>query len=107
FPPAGRPRVVWLGIREGSAALGLLASRVAAELSARSLAFDPRPFQPHLTLARVHDGATLADARALAARLPALAAGPFDFAVEAIHVMRSDLSPRGPRYTSLAVAGLG
>jgi 2'-5' RNA ligase len=99
FPPTGRPRVVWLGIREGSAAVQQLGERVAAELRAQALRFDDRPLNPHLTLARIVDGATAPEARTVAAAIPGLAVPPLGFAVTSIAVMQSVLSPKGARYT--------
>lgn len=53
FPPRGRPRVLWIGLRDlGESGLAALAASL--ELEARSAGFPPeeRPFAPHLTLAR-------------------------------------------------------
>lgn len=49
----GRPRdaTLWLGLRRGPELMGL-ASDVREQLSARGLAFDDKPFLPHVTLAR-------------------------------------------------------
>jgi 2'-5' RNA ligase len=46
FPDPRRASVLWLGVREGSAALGALAAAVGEP--------DDRPYVPHLTLARVN-----------------------------------------------------
>jgi 2'-5' RNA ligase len=48
-------RVVWLGLRSGSAAAVQLAARVEAECQASGLEGESRPFQPHLTLARARE----------------------------------------------------
>lgn len=45
-------RVVWLGLREGGEQAAELAARVEKACSRAGLAPEPRPFQPHLTLAR-------------------------------------------------------
>lgn len=49
----GRPRdaTLWLGLRRGPELMGL-AAEVRERLSARGLAFDDKPFLPHVTLAR-------------------------------------------------------
>lgn len=66
FPPTGRPRALWLGITDGSDRLAELAMAVDAALVAAGWTFDPRPFRPHLTLARA-DGVPAG--RAIADRL--------------------------------------
>ena len=45
-------RVVWLGLKTGADALTSLAARVEQECRSAGLAPEPRPFQPHMTLAR-------------------------------------------------------
>jgi 2'-5' RNA ligase len=52
FPPQGRPRALWIGIAEGAERLGRLASELDAALVAVGWPSEPRPFRPHLTLAR-------------------------------------------------------
>jgi 2'-5' RNA ligase len=54
-------RVVWQGLRVGAEAVTALAAQVDAECAASGLVAEKRPFQPHLTLARVRarDGAEL------------------------------------------------
>ena len=52
FPEHGRPRVLWLGLERGLAALDALAGRLAAALAERGWPHDDRPVRPHLTLAR-------------------------------------------------------
>lgn len=58
FPPRGRPRVLWVGLRDRSG--GNLADLAGAlERAARTAGFLPeeRAFAPHLTLARAASGA--------------------------------------------------
>jgi RNA 2',3'-cyclic 3'-phosphodiesterase len=52
FPPQGRPRALWIGIAEGADRLGRLATELDAALVAAGWPSEPRPFRPHLTLAR-------------------------------------------------------
>jgi 2'-5' RNA ligase len=106
FPERGRPRVVWLGIGAGLDSVRRLGERVGLALRERSVPFDDRPLAAHLTLARVRDDASLAEARTVAAALEALAVPRLETEVREITVFESVLSPRGPRYTARAQAPL-
>lgn len=103
FPERGSPRVLWLGIREGAAAL----RRVHAVLEARVASRYPGqertgPFAPHLTLARFRDRASRARLAEIA-HFPALA-GPSR--IDRVTLYESRLSPAGPAYLPLAEAPL-
>jgi 2'-5' RNA ligase len=63
FPNAYAPRVLWIGIAEGSEDLGTIVQRLNGELAPLGWAAETRPFTPHLTLART-DGVADADERA-------------------------------------------
>lgn len=52
FPPAGRPRVLWLGVEEGAAELAGLEAALEDGLAMDGWERDARPFRAHLTLAR-------------------------------------------------------
>ena len=106
FPERGRPRVVWLGISEGGPSVRQLGAGVSAGLRTRGLRFDDRPLSPHLTLARVPDDASSAEAKTIAAAAESLAAPRLHFRVDEIAVVQSVLSPKGPRYTALATVPL-
>jgi 2'-5' RNA ligase len=106
FPERGRPRVVWLGIADGEASVLELGAGVYAGLRSRGLGFDDRPLAPHLTLARVVEDASAAEAKTVGAALEALAVDGIDFEVNEIAVVQSVLSPKGPRYTALVTVPL-
>src|SRR2546425_5686980 len=106
FPERGRPRVVWLGIGAGLENVRRLGERVAGALRERAVRFDDRPLAVHLTLARVREDATLAEARTVAAAVEALAVPLLETEVREITLFESVLSPRGPRYTARAHAPL-
>lgn len=65
FPSSDRPRVVWVGVREGRAALVDFAGRVADALTPFAGPAERGEFVPHLTLFRVRSPADRARARAL------------------------------------------
>jgi 2'-5' RNA ligase len=106
FPERGRLRVVWLGIADGAASVIELGEGVYAGLRSRGLRFDDRPLAPHLTLARVVEDASAAEAKTVAAALEGLTIESFRFEVSEIAVVQSVLSPKGPRYTALATVPL-
>ena len=104
-----RPRVVWVGLEGDLAALAACAAMLNRSLAAEGFPDDPRPLRPHLTLARLSGRA----GRGAHARLRSLvAAAPSKpavagFRVEALELIRSELRPDGPRYTTLLTTGLG
>jgi 2'-5' RNA ligase len=106
FPERGKPRVAWLGIGDGAASVVALGEGVYAGLRSRGLRFDDRPLAPHLTLARVVEDASAAQAKTVGAALEELAFGTLRFEVSEIAVVQSVLSPKGPRYTALATVPL-
>jgi 2'-5' RNA ligase len=106
FPERGKPRVAWLGIGDGAASVVALGEGVYAGLRSRGLRFDDRPLAPHLTLARVVEDASAAQAKTVGVALEELAFGTLRFEVNEIAVIQSVLSPKGPRYTALATVPL-
>lgn len=104
FGGRGRVRVIWAGIEGDVQVLTALQRRLDGELSARGFAREVRPFSPHLTLARVPEGAPADSGARIATALRQIT--PPDvppFSVREISLIRSQLSPRGATYTSLAV----
>lgn len=97
FPPRGAPRVLWIGVEEiephGAVdALGRIFERTARDLS---LAAETRPFRPHLTLARAGRHGRPAPPSGEAVGV----LGEID--AREIVLFRSELSPRGARYTPI------
>jgi 2'-5' RNA ligase len=96
FPSPGRPRVVWIGL-EPAAPLAALAGELDGALGTLGIPRESRPFAAHVTLGRLREGR----------RNPALAgalARPVDcgrLVVTRVSLMRSELHPRGARYTEL------
>ncbi|HHB75783.1 MAG TPA: RNA 2',3'-cyclic phosphodiesterase [Desulfobulbus sp.] len=52
FPPRGKPRVAWVGLRQ-SVELSQLRNRIESRLAALGLEPETRKFSPHITLARL------------------------------------------------------
>jgi RNA 2',3'-cyclic 3'-phosphodiesterase len=110
FPGLDRPRILWIGVSEGAAALRALQLGIQMTLCKIGFGREARPWHPHLTIGRVLDerrwrreaGPELRQAVAGAA------ARRFGLVpVRAISLMRSDLSSRGARYSEIASLPLG
>ena len=102
FPSPSRPRVLWAGLDDPTRTLGRLAERVDACCAELGFPRESRAFAAHVTLGRVREP------RRQPALAPALARGA-DFGalrVDRVSLMRSELSPRGARYSELAGAPL-
>ncbi len=107
FPERGQPNVVWLRAGEGAGELTRLGERVRDALRTRGVPFDDKPFRPHLTLARVKRDIAPAAVTTLVAALAAQVPPSLRFQADALHVVESILSPKGPRYSSLQAVPLG
>jgi 2'-5' RNA ligase len=104
FPTLARPRVVWAGAAAGREACVDLAGRVEAALGPLGFAPEARPFSPHVTLGRIREPRRDATLAALLARGVATAFGRVRIA--SLSLMKSELSPRGARYTEVAAVRL-
>lgn len=105
FPPRGPARVVWAGCGAGAGQLTALAARVEAAFVAAGFPPEPRPFSPHLTLARVKDPAAGGRVARAVRGLPPRRFGTLE--ARDVVLYQSVLSPSGPAYTPLARASLG
>ncbi len=99
FGSSTRPRVLWVGLTGDIEVLGALKSDLEKRLAPLGYQPEKRPFKPHLTLARSR--APSGDP-ALARCIRSCRASTFGQAkVDRIILFRSDLSPKGARYTPL------
>lgn len=97
--------MVWAGVSGGGEPLAGLAARVERCLADAGFPPEERSFSPHVTLGRVREPRRNPE---LAAAIDAAATRRFgERSVSAISLMRSDLSPRGARYTELLSVPLG
>ena len=97
FPPRGDPRVIWIGVGENPARLFQLRQQIDDSLLARGVEVDLRTFHPHVTLARVRDGAAPGAAREVVKRHRDYASPPFR--VDSFQLIGSELLPSGPAHT--------
>jgi RNA 2',3'-cyclic 3'-phosphodiesterase len=91
FPDARRPRVVWVGL-EHAEGLRRIVARLEPALDALGFASDPRPWDAHVTLARVK-ARPPAELGALLTEHAATDFGPVR--VESVELMTSELTRQG------------
>ncbi len=108
FPNLKRVQVVWLGLGGELDKLSQLQQQIETGLSRLGFAPEARAFKAHLTLARLRPQASPDERQGLgqlilSTRLEA----SYIIKVEAISLMRSQLSREGARYSQLSSAELG
>lgn len=107
FPNADRARVLWIGVGGDMRPLIDLQRDVDQTLAALGFAAETRPFNPHLTIARMRDNAARADRRRAADALAAYPLPPgIAVSANAVSLMQSELRPGGAVYTRIAHAAL-
>jgi 2'-5' RNA ligase len=108
FPNLRRVQVIWVGVSGDLDKLLQLQKRLETNLARLGFAPEARAFTPHLTLGRVREQAS-ADERQ---KLGELIAGTkfeagYTLPVEAISLMRSQLTREGAIYSQLSSVKLG
>lgn len=98
FPNMNRPRVLWVGIKQGAAAVTRLAEAVNHQLACIGYPAESR-FHPHLTLARLRNRVNLTPQVHLFKQYDTIDEATVN--VNEIVLMRSQLHPRGAVYTPL------
>jgi len=99
FPKLTYPRVVWAGIRKGADELTDVFEQLEPRLRGLGFKPDTKGFSPHLTIARVRTGRNKAQLIKLVQELEDYEFGAVK--AECLRVKKSDLTPRGPIYTTL------
>lgn len=108
FPSLRQVRVLWVGVGGELDKLSRLQQNIEARLAALGFAREKRPFVPHLTLARIKEGATVLERKSFGELVSSAAfENKYPVEVEAVRLMRSQLTPAGAIYTCLSVVGLG
>ena len=104
FPSPSRPRVIWVGVNEGSRErLMPLIREVLGRL--KGIRGDEKPFSPHVTVARVKGFGRRASLAKLLKEFEEFEFG--EDVVKELKLKKSELTPRGPIYTDLYVYRLG
>ena len=99
FPKPSRPQVLWIGVSDPSGRLSALQARLENECASEGFPKEDRAYRPHLTIARVRrpeGGRRLADAH-LQMNFPTI-----DIKLNELILFRSELSPKGSKYTAVS-----
>lgn len=107
FPGLKQVRVFWVGIGGEVDKLSKLQQTIDAALAALGFAKEERPFVPHLTLARIRQGASPSERRSFGELVDStIFEEKYPVEVEAVNLMKSQLTPVGAVYTRLSVVRL-
>jgi 2'-5' RNA ligase len=108
FPNLKQVRVFWVGISGEVDRLSMLQQNMDSVLGALGFAKEERSFVPHLTLARIRQGASPPERRSFGDLVGStIFEDKYHITVNAISLMKSQLTPAGAIYTRLSVVGLG
>jgi 2'-5' RNA ligase len=104
FPRPSRPQVLWIGVEDPSGRLSEVQRRLQEECSREGFAKEDRAYRPHLTIARLRrsDGARKLAETHLQTKFRAA-----EVSVTELVLFRSELSPKGARYTAISRHSLG
>ncbi len=100
FPHLNRPRVLWVGVKQGAAAIKRLAEAVNLQLARVGYPAESR-FHPHLTLARLRNRVNLGPLMHLFKKYDIIDEATVN--VNEMVLMRSQLHPKGAVYTPLKI----
>ncbi len=103
FPNPKRVQVVWVGLEGELDKLNHLQQKLETSLSPLGFPPETRRFTPHLTLARLRDQASASEREEMG-RLVAETRldGATEITVDAISLMKSELTRAGPIYTRIS-----
>ena len=101
FPNARRPRVVWAGIADAADTLPVLHERIQQATNPFTLEEPEQRYASHITLGRT-PGIGQRESAKLAEAAGTMANRNFgEWTASEVHLVRSELSPKGSRYTSI------
>lgn len=101
FPDLVRPRVVWASVKGDMERLSALRNEVEKAALKASIPRESKKYTPHVTIGRRNSDRPLPEEILSLMRCAALVTEPWT--VRDITLMRSELSPIGPRYTRLGL----
>ncbi len=107
FPSLDHPHVIWVGLTGDIEPLSRLQKCLEQALAKLGFIAENLPFSPHLTLARVNDEASSVDRKRLG---EAVGSTTYQtnccIPVRKVSLIKSQLTPAGPVYTTLSSATL-
>jgi len=105
FPNARRPRTLWVGVGTGTQEVTALHDALERPLLGLGCyRREERAYSPHLTVGRVKADHPAEDLTKALAKYATWSAG--EAIIREVHVMGSELTPKGPVYTVLSRAAL-
>ena len=99
FPNLSYPRVVWAGITEGADPLRNVSTQLEPKLQNLGFTPDPKGFSPHLTIARVRSARNKEQLAEFITKNTKYDFGTFK--VQCLRLKRSELTTKGPIYSTL------
>ena len=99
FPDLRYPRVVWARITEGAEQLRTIFNQLEPRLQGLGFTPNSKGFSPHLTIARVRSGGSKAQLAEFITKNASYNFGVIN--AECLRLKKSDLTPRGPIYSTL------
>ncbi len=99
FPNLSYPRVVWAGITQGADPLRSVFTQLEPKLQNLGFTPDPKGFSPHLTIARVRSARNNEQLAEFITKNTKYDFGTFK--AQCLRLKRSELTPKGPIYSTL------
>ena len=106
FPNLKRVQVAWVGLRGEVDKLSQLQQGLESNLERLGFAPESRAFTPHLTLARLRNQASLDERQRFGQLIASTRFEAVSIKVDAVSLMRSQLTREGAIYSRLSVVGL-
>ena len=107
FPNLRRVQIAWIGISGEIDKLGQLQQCIESNLAPLGFTPESRPFTPHLTLARLRDQTSLDERQRFGQLIASTKLDTvYNFKVDAISLMKSQLTRKGAIYSRISLVGL-
>ena len=104
FPNLHRPRVIWAGLDRKATKLALIATEIERAVQQIGFPAEAKPFNPHLTLGRVREGARIGNSLDYLLHYKFT---PIPVTFDRLALIKSTLMPSGPIYDILHEARFG